>query len=71
VTTFGTLTENGLTDVRVIKQSDLAKCPFTILVAEHYRPDGSCKCSDKAERKRMIKDWGYTKADFKGIELKS
>jgi hypothetical protein len=71
MTTFGTLTEKGLINVREIKQSDLQRCAFTILVADHYRADGSCKCNDKAERKKMIKDWGYTRADFKDIPLKS
>jgi hypothetical protein len=71
MTTFGTLTENGLTDVREIKQSDLQRCTFTILVADHYREDGSCKCNDKAHRAMMIKEWEYTQEDFKGIPLKS
>lgn len=43
--TFGTLHPSGeLTDVRVIKQSDIMRCPMFILVPDHYRDDGSCKC---------------------------
>jgi hypothetical protein len=71
MTPFGTLTENGLINVREIKQSDLQRCTFTILVADHYREDGSCKCDDKAHRAMMIAEWGYSKTDFKGIPLKS
>lgn len=68
--TFGTLTGNGLTDVRQIKQSDISKCPFVILVPEHYRADGSCKCDDADERKRMIEEWDYTEKMFNGIPLR-
>ncbi len=45
--TFGTLSPDGsLTDIRLIKQSDVGRCPHVILVPEHYREDGSCKCDD-------------------------
>lgn len=71
MTIFGTLTKDGLTNVREIKQSDLAKCPFVIFNADHYRADGSCKCDDAAERARMIREWGYRKKDFKDIPLRS
>ena len=33
-----------------IKQSDIAKCPFYIMVQENYRQDGSCKCDDRYHR---------------------
>lgn len=32
-------------------------CPHTILVADHYREDGSCKCND--EHETVMKEWGY------------
>ena len=32
--------------VTVLNQSDLLKCPFVILMPEHYRRDGSCRCND-------------------------
>lgn len=57
------------TTVRVMKYSDIAKCPFTILVPEHYWSNGTCKCSDATHRKMMIKKWGYTKEDFADIPL--
>ena len=56
---FGTLDERGtLSNVRLIKQSDIGKCPFFIMVAEHYREDGSCKCNDEAYRTTVMKKWG-------------
>lgn len=58
-----------ITESREVGQESIMKCPFYILVADHYRDDGSCKCNDAAERKRMRK-WGYTAKDFKGIPLK-
>ena len=51
--------------ILILKQSDLLKCPFTILIPEHYRADGSCQCDDPLEQARMIREWGYTKRDFR------
>ena len=31
---------------RVIKISDIRKCPQLILTPEHYREDGSCRCDE-------------------------
>lgn len=70
MTTFAKLTRAGLTEVREIKQSDLQRCRFTILTAEHYRADGSCKCDDPDHRAMMIREWGYRKKDFEGIPLR-
>jgi hypothetical protein len=68
--TFGTLQPDGaLTGVRQIKQSDLRACPFSILAAEHYREDGTCKCSDPEHRAMMIREWGYKPGDFKRVGL--
>ena len=53
-----------------IKQSDIAKCPFYIMVPEHYRQDGYCKCDDRYHRNKEMKSWGYTKKDFKNIPLR-
>lgn len=55
--------------IRRIKQSDMRKCPFFIMMMEHYRDDGSCKCDDAEHRKYMIKNWEYTEKDFKDIPL--
>ena len=71
MTIFGTLTPEGLTIVREIKQSDLAKCRFLILNADHYREDGSCKCDDPEHRAMMIREWDYRKKDFVGIPRRS
>lgn len=71
MTTFGTLTKDGLINVREIKQSDLMKCKFAILVPEHYREDGSCKCDDAEHRKYMIEEWEYEEDSFVGIPLRN
>ena len=67
---FGTLHPDGtLTNERVIQRSTIMACPHFILVPEHYRDDGSCRCDEEAEarrpsdeerdeRKRRIKEWG-------------
>jgi hypothetical protein len=69
---FGTLQVNGeLTNVRNIAQASVKACPFCILIAEHYREDGSCKCNDLVEQKKMIKEWGYKKSDFKNYPCKT
>ncbi len=57
-------------NVRRIKHSDIRACPHTILVAAHYREDGSCKCDNLEERQKMIREWGYKQSDFKGIPLR-
>lgn len=57
--------------VRVLKHDDLRKCRFAILVPEHYRDDGSCKCDDLAHRAFMVREWGYSTKDFEGIPLRS
>ena len=67
---FGTQTPAGLTNVRQLKQSDIGRCPFYIMAIEHYRTDGSCKCSNAEHRAMMIKQWGYRPAQFKNIKLK-
>ena len=45
------------TNIREIKQSDVAACPHCILIAEHYRNDGSCRCDDQSHE--VMKEWGY------------
>jgi hypothetical protein len=68
---FGTLGPDGkLTNVRLIKQADMMKCPFAIMVPDHYRDDGSCKCDDPEERKKMIAEWEYSESDFESIPLR-
>lgn len=57
-------------NILIMRQSDIAKCPFYILVPEHYREDGTCKCNDAEERAKMIREWGYSPEDFKDIPLR-
>jgi hypothetical protein len=55
---FSTLHPDGTeTNVRIIKQSDMQKCPHCIMVPEHYRKDGTCKCND--EKETVMREWGY------------
>lgn len=52
--------ENGkiiVKERRDIKQSDIRRCPHTIFAADHYRPDGTCKCNDPNEK--IMAEWGY------------
>jgi hypothetical protein len=62
---FGTLMPSGeVMHVRTISQSKIMACPHVIIAAEHYREDGSCKCDDPEEQRRMIREWGYSESDF-------
>lgn len=45
------------TNVREVKQSDMLRCPHCIMVADHYREDGTCRCNDPTATE--MKDWGY------------
>jgi len=54
---FGTIGPDGLIgNVRMIKQSDIMKCPLFIMVPEHYKADGTCLCFDKGEQDRIVKE---------------
>lgn len=61
---------DGLTNVRQIRHAVIGQCPFVILVPSHYRDDETCKCDDASEREMMIREWGYSPEDFKGIPLR-
>ncbi len=64
--TFGTLEPDGtLSNVRLIKQSDIAKCPHFIMVPRHYREDGTCKCNDASES--VMAAWGYSWNAARGL----
>lgn len=66
MTTFGTLNPDGtLSNVREIAQSDIARCPHYIFVADHYREDGSCKCDDPNET--VMREWGYHWSEKAGV----
>lgn len=32
---------------KVIKSSDIGRCPKKSLMAEHYRKDGTCRCDER------------------------
>jgi len=50
-------------NIRIIKQSDMMKCPHFIMIPNHYRDDGTCKCNDKNET--VMAEWGYVWSDEK------
>lgn len=55
---FGTLHPSGLVDnVKVLKQSDIGKCPHVIFEPSHYRENGSCRCDDPNHTE--MGEWGY------------
>jgi hypothetical protein len=54
---FGRLTPDGYEHVKTINQSDMLKCPHVIMVAEHYRDDGTCRCNDPTHIE--MAEWGY------------
>lgn len=56
--TFAVLQPDGTeTNVRKVKRSDILACPRVILVADHYRDDGSCRCDDPTHT--HMAEWGY------------
>lgn len=58
MTQFGRLNPDGtVTHIKTIKQSSMMKCPFFIMVPEHYRDDESCRCDDPTHRE--MSEWGY------------
>lgn len=55
---FGELQPDGtVTHVRTITREQILACPHTIIVAEHYRRNGVCRCNDPYHS--MMKTWGY------------
>lgn len=68
MTEFAEIDESGVVShVRTISQEAIGRCPFLIMVPEHYRPDESCKCNCPNERARMIREWDYTEEDFRRV----
>lgn len=62
MTEFGTLHPDGtITNARTIDQPSIASCPHFILVADHYRADGSCRCDDSGHAEMAA--WGYVWKD--------
>lgn len=41
------------------------RCPHYILVPEHYREDGICKCNDPGALE--MREWGYKWSRKKGL----
>ena len=56
---------NPIGEGRNIDQKDIQKCPHVILMEEHYRNDGSCRCDDKSHV--VMLQWGYVWDDGQWI----
>jgi len=41
-----------------VMSSSVAKCPYLILEAQHYRADGSCRCDDPLHT--VMLEWEYS-----------
>ena len=59
MTEFGELRPDGSYARKgEVRQEDMMRCPHFIMVFEHYRPDGSCRCNDPDHAE--MAEWGYT-----------
>jgi hypothetical protein len=45
------------TAIREISKASIQKCPYYILVADHYRQNGTCRCNDPNHKE--MEEWGY------------
>lgn len=55
---FGTLSEEGgYEHTRTLSKATILECPHLILVPEHYREDGTCRCTDPTHTE--MAEWGY------------
>jgi len=58
MTKFGILDSDGnYEETADIPQSQFHNCPFLIMLPEHYRADGTCRCDDP-DHIEMI-EWEY------------
>lgn len=55
--------------IQTLHYSDIGRCPHLIIVPEHYRADGTCKCSNAEHRAMMIREWEYEESHFAGVPL--
>ena len=59
MTRFADMDEHGnITNERTVTDEQLRACPHFILVPEHYRANGICRCGDPYHS--VMKTWGYT-----------
>lgn len=56
--TFSKLSRDGVVAaVREISAATIKKCPHYILMPDHYREDGTCRCDDPSDKD--MRSWGY------------
>lgn len=49
---------NGRLELSPPRTIEPATCPHFIMVPEHYRPNGTCRCNDASHTE--MRGWGYT-----------
>ena len=49
--------DGSVTHIRSLRQSSMIKCPYSIMMPEHYRADESCRCDDPTHNE--MSEWGY------------
>ena len=64
---FTTILPTGEVEERYIEQNHIVACRHHIMVASHYKLDGTCKCDNFVERRMMKSEWGYKDNDFKDM----
>lgn len=42
--------------VKVIRMSDIGKCPKHSLMPDHYHDDGTCRCSEREAAAREVRE---------------
>lgn len=58
MTEFGKLNPDGTYEhIRTLPQAAMQACPWLIMIPEHYREDGTCRCDDPEHTE--LEDWGY------------
>jgi hypothetical protein len=65
---FGTLNRDGtVTNTRLIKQAQIIKCPRFILVADHYKANGTCLCFDPDAKARVLAERQIRRVKYEGV----
>jgi len=41
-------------DVRILKSSDIGRCPKMSLLPAHFRDDGTCRCDEREQARTEV-----------------
>jgi hypothetical protein len=50
-------TDGDAPGLRILDIASIMECPHLIMLAEHYRSDGTCRCDD--ETHTVMAEWDY------------